>query len=100
MSHEPVLREACVDLLRRGGPGLYVDATLGAGGHAAALLAALPDATLLGVDRDPAALALARAGLAPFGDRVFFCTPTSARSLRRSPSTRPRECAACSSIWG
>jgi hypothetical protein len=37
-----------------------VDATLGAGGHAADLLAALPQATLLGVDRDPEALALAR----------------------------------------
>ena len=100
MSHEPVLREESVALLRRGGPGLYVDATLGAGGHAAALLAALPEATLLGVDRDPAALALARARLATFGDRVFFCTPTSVRFPRHLPSGHRRAWPACSWIWG
>ncbi len=100
MSHEPVLREESVALLRRGGPGLYVDATLGAGGHAAALLAALPEATLLGVDRDPSALALARERLAGCGDRVFFCTPTSVRSPRRSPSARRRARPVCSWTWG
>jgi 16S rRNA (cytosine1402-N4)-methyltransferase len=49
-----------------------VDATLGAGGHAEALLARGPQARLLGIDRDPDALALARERLAPFGDRVSF----------------------------
>jgi 16S rRNA (cytosine1402-N4)-methyltransferase len=59
-----------VDVLRTVPPGPLVDATLGAGGHAAALLDALPEHTLVGVDRDDAALALAADRLAPFGDRV------------------------------
>ena len=50
--------------------GLFVDATVGAGGHAEALLDAGPRASLLGLDRDPDALAAAGARLARFGDRV------------------------------
>jgi 16S rRNA (cytosine1402-N4)-methyltransferase len=49
---------------------LFVDATVGAGGHAAALLEAGPDIRLVGIDRDPDALALARERLAGFGGRV------------------------------
>ncbi len=67
--HEPVLRDAVVGFLRTG-PGLYLDATLGDGGHAEALLDAEPGARLLGCDRDPAALAVARERLARFGGRV------------------------------
>jgi len=59
-----------VDVLRTVPPGPIVDATLGAGGHAAALLDALPAHTLIGVDRDDEALALAGEALARFGDRV------------------------------
>jgi 16S rRNA (cytosine1402-N4)-methyltransferase len=49
-----------------------VDATLGLGGHAAALLAEHPQLTLVGLDRDPEALALARRRLAAYGDRIHL----------------------------
>ncbi len=70
--HIPVLLDAVLDGLQvRARPaGYFVDGTLGAGGHAAAVLDAAPGAHLLGLDRDPAALALARERLARFGDRV------------------------------
>jgi 16S rRNA (cytosine1402-N4)-methyltransferase len=49
---------------------LHVDATVGLGGHAEAVLAAFPDVRLIGIDRDPQALARSTQRLAPFGDRV------------------------------
>ena len=70
--HVPVLVAETLDLLaperRRG--GWFVDATLGLGGHAEALLERAPEARLLGIDRDPQALELAAQRLARFGDRV------------------------------
>ena len=59
-----------VELLAPERGGFFVDATVGAGGHARALLESGPGIELLGLDRDPDALALARARLAPFGERV------------------------------
>lgn len=80
-AHLPVMVQRIVDLLS---PALtlhdaphqtspvLVDCTLGLGGHAAALLTACPDARLIGLDRDPQALSVARERLAGFGDRVTF----------------------------
>jgi 16S rRNA (cytosine1402-N4)-methyltransferase len=50
--------------------GFFVDATVGAGGHAERILEASPGVALLGLDRDPDALEIARARLARFGERV------------------------------
>ena len=70
--HVPVLRERIVDLLAPAllEPGsVYVDGTLGMGGHAEAILAACPNARVIGIDRDPQALGLASERLTPYGDR-------------------------------
>lgn len=78
--HVPVMLDQIVELLT---PALtptsttgvvsvpvLVDCTLGLGGHAEALLTACPAAQLIGIDRDPEALAYAGERLSPFGDRV------------------------------
>ncbi|MCI0155873.1 16S rRNA (cytosine(1402)-N(4))-methyltransferase RsmH [Leifsonia shinshuensis] len=73
--HTPVLLERCIELL---GPALakpgavFVDATLGMGGHSAGVLERFPDVVLVGLDRDPEALAIAGARLERFGDRVHL----------------------------
>lgn len=72
MEHAPVLVEQVVELLvpaLRDG-GVVLDGTIGRGGHAARILEAAPKATLIGIDRDPDAVAESRAYLAPYGDRV------------------------------
>ncbi|MDH3222178.1 MAG: 16S rRNA (cytosine(1402)-N(4))-methyltransferase RsmH [Gemmatimonadota bacterium] len=68
--HVPVLVEEVMTYLTQGGDGLYLDGTLGGGGHAFALLSACPGCCLLGIDRDPEALARAQIRLAPFEARV------------------------------
>ncbi len=71
--HEPVLLNEVVEYLRPAREhGTVVDATVGLGGHAEALLSRYPSIRLLAIDRDPRALALARERLEPFGDRVTF----------------------------
>jgi 16S rRNA (cytosine1402-N4)-methyltransferase len=63
--------DRCVELLRPRPDGLYLDATLGLGGHSQRLLeASAPGGRVIGLDRDPAALALARERLAWAGERL------------------------------
>lgn len=68
--HVPVLVREVVALLRPERGGTYVDATLGLGGHAEALLSASPRVRVVGIDVDPEALAFSRERLARFGDRL------------------------------
>ena len=69
-AHEPVMAGEVADLLGPVPPGLVVDATLGGGGHARTLLEAFPHLSVLGIDRDPSAVAAATETLARFGDRA------------------------------
>ncbi len=76
--HIPVLLERCVELLAPaltrhhadGTGAVLVDATLGAGGHSERFLTDFPGLQVIGLDRDPNALGIAGARLAPFGDRM------------------------------
>ena len=72
-SHVPVLLERVLELLApsfaHDRPAV-VDATLGLGGHAEAMLTRFDDLHVIGIDRDPEALARAGRRLEPFGDRV------------------------------
>jgi 16S rRNA (cytosine1402-N4)-methyltransferase len=71
VDHRPVLLDEALELLAVKRGGSYVDGTLGLGGHAAEILRrSAPDGRLLGTDRDGHSLALARAKLAEFGERV------------------------------
>jgi 16S rRNA (cytosine1402-N4)-methyltransferase len=69
--HQSVLLSEIVEFLRPSrDDGTLVDATIGLGGHAEALLDRYPSARLLGIDRDPQALAASAARLERFGNRV------------------------------
>ncbi len=71
VSHTPVLLHEVVSLLAPRPGGRYIDGTVGLGGHAVALLTAAGEgASLLAIDADPDALAVARQRLASFGERV------------------------------
>ena len=68
--HRPVMLDEIVELLSATPSGVYLDATLGGAGHAAALLDAAPHLSLVGLDQDPDAVQAARSALARFGARA------------------------------
>ena len=87
--HEPVLLERCLDLLAPAIEGVVsststtaparpvmIDCTLGMGGHTEAALERFTTLTVVGIDRDPEAIALASARLARFGDRFIAVQAT------------------------
>ena len=69
-SHVPVLLEEVMELLAPERGGIFVDGTLGGGGHAEATLTRMPQSgRLIGIDRDWDAVAAATERLRPFGER-------------------------------
>jgi 16S rRNA (cytosine1402-N4)-methyltransferase len=83
VSHVPVMTDEVLRFLEPRPSGVYCDATVGYGGHARAILeASAPDGRLVGVDRDPEAIAAATESLRGFGDRV---------TLVHAPFSRLRE---------
>jgi len=80
--HVPVFEGEIVDLLADQPVGVVVDATLGGGGHADALLRSAPQLRILGIDRDPDARAAARTRLEAYGERVRIVAATFADLAR------------------
>lgn len=73
--HEPVLLQRCIEILGEAltdKPAIMIDGTLGLAGHSEAFLSRFPNLTLIGIDRDTAALKLASQRLAPFADRIHL----------------------------
>jgi len=69
LAHRPVLLRETIELLAPERGGLFVDCTLGLGGHSEAFLQASAETRVLGIDRDDEALGLAKTRLALFGSR-------------------------------
>jgi 16S rRNA (cytosine1402-N4)-methyltransferase len=67
--HRPVLLKETLKYLVPERGGLFVDCTVGLGGHSEAILKSSPDTRIIGLDLDPAALEYSRQRLAPFGER-------------------------------
>jgi len=70
-AHVPVLWREAIEILNVQPDGYYIDATLGAGGHAEEILRRLDKGKLIGIDRDPAALAFAGERLKDFGEKLI-----------------------------
>ena len=71
-AHRSVLLAETLQLLAPENGGLFVDATLGLGGHTEGILDASPETTVIGIDQDTAAMSLARTRLSRFDKRVTF----------------------------
>lgn len=81
--HDPVLMEACVEALQLKDNGIYVDATLGGGGHSEAILMANPTIQLYVFDQDPESIEYASKRLGSFGDRVHLIEDNYSRLRTR-----------------
>ncbi|MCI4400179.1 MAG: 16S rRNA (cytosine(1402)-N(4))-methyltransferase RsmH [Campylobacteraceae bacterium] len=70
--HKPVLLNEVLEVFKELENGVFVDATLGYGGHSEAILSAHPNIKLIGVDRDDEALSFSKERLKKYADRVSF----------------------------
>ena len=86
LSHRPVLLRETIELLAAERGGLFVDCTVGLGGHSEAILQASSDTQVLGIDRDEEALELAKQRLAQYGSR-FRAVHADFRELTRVLAT-------------
>jgi len=85
--HQSVLlKEVLAFLVPPSNGGVFVDATLGEGGHSLAFLERYPGLSVIGVDADPAILVTARERLRPFADRVRFVNSWYSRFFRDYPA--------------
>lgn len=95
VAHTPVMVTEVVDLLAPVPTGLVVDGTVGDGGHARAVLASVPQLSVVGLDRDPSAVAAATARLARFHGRAvvrharFSAMATEVEEVQRSQLVQP-----------
>src|SRR5207245_4329636 len=75
--HRPVMVQEVVAWLQPRAGGIYLDGTIGAGGHSLAILeASRPDGRIIGLDRDASAVATARQVLLPYGDLAVIVQAT------------------------
>jgi len=87
--HDPVLSREVMEFTAPSGDGIYLDGTVGGGGHAAILLTECASCSVIAVDRDPDALEVAKATLAPFGTRVRFIRARFDEALAAADLSEP-----------
>ena len=87
--HDPALAQEVVEFMAPSGDGIYLDGTVGGGGHTAALLKECSSCRILAVDRDPDALKVAKITLAPHGTRVRFLQCRFDEALRSAGHSEP-----------
>lgn len=80
--HYSVMAEECISALAIKKDGIYVDATLGGGGHSSRIAARLDQGLLIGIDQDADAIKAARERMAPFGQR-FKAVKSNFSQLKR-----------------
>ncbi|HYE76251.1 MAG TPA: 16S rRNA (cytosine(1402)-N(4))-methyltransferase, partial [Blastocatellia bacterium] len=83
MHHRPVMLAESIAALNATSGGLFIDATLGLGGHSEAILSASPQAKVIGFDRDSEAIELAKERLKDFGSR-FDVIHSDYRRIKQS----------------
>jgi len=81
--HKPVLLDEVLGVFAELDEGVFVDATLGYGGHSEAILSAHPNIKLIGIDRDDEAINFSRERLKKFGDRVQIIKSDFASALSK-----------------